>query len=113
MGRTNRKGRRAHAQTTFVIANNHFEAKAAVNALELIHLLERRKNKSTRISAATLSAAQCNRRAARERAYAVSAITCFERVKVSDTTRGVLPRNKRSLNGRRGQRSAPSRCVTS
>ena len=28
------------AQSTFVIANNHFQAKAAVNALELRHLLE-------------------------------------------------------------------------
>ncbi len=29
----------AHAETTFVITNNHFEAKGVVNALELIHLL--------------------------------------------------------------------------
>jgi uncharacterized protein YecE (DUF72 family) len=29
----------AHAETTFVITNNHFEAKGIVNALELIHLL--------------------------------------------------------------------------
>src|SRR6202040_3487355 len=31
------------AESTFVIANNHFQAKAAVNALELRHLLEGRK----------------------------------------------------------------------
>jgi len=31
------------AESTFVIANNHFQAKAAVNALELRHLLERKK----------------------------------------------------------------------
>ena len=31
------------AETTFVIANNHFEAKAAVNALELKHLLGGKK----------------------------------------------------------------------
>lgn len=35
----------ARTQTTFVIANNHFEAKAAVNALELIHLLSGEKIK--------------------------------------------------------------------
>jgi uncharacterized protein YecE (DUF72 family) len=29
----------AHTQTTFVITNNHFQAKSIVNALELIHLL--------------------------------------------------------------------------
>jgi uncharacterized protein YecE (DUF72 family) len=29
----------AHAETTFVITNNHFEGKGIVNALELIHLL--------------------------------------------------------------------------
>jgi uncharacterized protein YecE (DUF72 family) len=29
----------AHAETTFVITNNHFEGKSIVNALELIHLL--------------------------------------------------------------------------
>jgi uncharacterized protein YecE (DUF72 family) len=28
-----------HAQTTFVITNNHFEAKGVVNALQLIHML--------------------------------------------------------------------------
>ncbi|MGH9735215.1 MAG: DUF72 domain-containing protein [Candidatus Acidiferrales bacterium] len=28
-----------HAKTTFVIANNHFQGKAAVNALQFIHLL--------------------------------------------------------------------------
>jgi uncharacterized protein YecE (DUF72 family) len=28
-----------HAQATFVIANNHFEAKSIVNALQLLHLL--------------------------------------------------------------------------
>jgi uncharacterized protein YecE (DUF72 family) len=28
-----------HTQTTFVITNNHFEAKSLVNALELLHLL--------------------------------------------------------------------------
>jgi uncharacterized protein YecE (DUF72 family) len=32
-------------QTTFVVANNHFEAKAAVNALQLIHLLTGNKIK--------------------------------------------------------------------
>src|SRR5216684_1519608 len=31
------------AESTYVIANNHFEAKAAVNALELRHLLEGKK----------------------------------------------------------------------
>jgi len=31
------------AESTFVIANNHFQAKAAVNALELRHLLEGKK----------------------------------------------------------------------
>ncbi len=31
------------AETTFVVANNHFQAKAAVNALELRHLLSGRK----------------------------------------------------------------------
>ncbi|MFY9906048.1 MAG: DUF72 domain-containing protein, partial [Terriglobales bacterium] len=31
------------AKSTYVIANNHFQAKAAVNALELRHLLEGRK----------------------------------------------------------------------
>jgi uncharacterized protein YecE (DUF72 family) len=31
------------AQTTYVIANNHFQAKAAVNALELMHLLKGKK----------------------------------------------------------------------
>ena len=31
------------AETTFVIANNHFQAKAAVNALELRHLLDGKK----------------------------------------------------------------------
>jgi uncharacterized protein YecE (DUF72 family) len=31
------------AESTYVIANNHFQAKAAVNALELRHLLEGRK----------------------------------------------------------------------
>jgi uncharacterized protein YecE (DUF72 family) len=29
----------AHARTTFVITNNHFQGKAVVNALQLIHLL--------------------------------------------------------------------------
>jgi uncharacterized protein YecE (DUF72 family) len=33
----------AHSSTTFVITNNHFGGKAAVNALQLIHLLERRR----------------------------------------------------------------------
>jgi hypothetical protein len=32
-----------HTHTTFVIANNHFEGKAAVNALQLIHLLTEAK----------------------------------------------------------------------
>ena len=32
-----------HTRTTFVIANNHFEGKAAVNALQLIHLLTEAK----------------------------------------------------------------------
>ncbi len=31
------------AETTFVVANNHFEAKAAVNALEMRHLLSGKK----------------------------------------------------------------------
>jgi uncharacterized protein YecE (DUF72 family) len=31
------------AQSTYVIANNHFQAKAAVNALELRHLLDGKK----------------------------------------------------------------------
>jgi uncharacterized protein YecE (DUF72 family) len=31
------------AQSTFVIANNHYQAKAPVNALELRHLLEGKK----------------------------------------------------------------------
>jgi uncharacterized protein YecE (DUF72 family) len=31
------------AETTFVVANNHFQAKAAVNALELRHLLYGKK----------------------------------------------------------------------
>jgi uncharacterized protein YecE (DUF72 family) len=31
------------AETTFVVANNHFQAKAAVNALELRHLLTGKK----------------------------------------------------------------------
>jgi len=31
------------AESTYVIANNHFEAKAAVNALELRHLLDGKK----------------------------------------------------------------------
>ena len=35
----------SRTDTTFVIANNHFEAKAAVNALELIHLLSGAKVK--------------------------------------------------------------------
>jgi len=30
-------------ETTFVVANNHFQAKAAVNALELRHLLSGKK----------------------------------------------------------------------
>ena len=34
------------AQSTYVIANNHFQAKAAVNALELRHLLEGKKVKA-------------------------------------------------------------------
>ncbi len=34
------------AETTFVIANNHFQAKAAVNALELKHLLGGKKVKA-------------------------------------------------------------------
>jgi uncharacterized protein YecE (DUF72 family) len=29
----------AHAKTTFVVANNHFQGKAAVNALQFVHLL--------------------------------------------------------------------------
>ncbi len=33
----------AHAETTFVITNNHFEGKSIVNALELIHLLSGEK----------------------------------------------------------------------
>lgn len=32
-----------HTRTTFVIANNHFEGKAVVNALELLHLLSTAK----------------------------------------------------------------------
>lgn len=32
-----------HTRTTFVIANNHFEGKAVVNALQLIHLLTEAK----------------------------------------------------------------------
>ena len=35
----------AEAETTFVIANNHYQGKAAVNALELIHLLTGQKVK--------------------------------------------------------------------
>ena len=31
--------RKKRAESTYVIANNHFHAKAAVNALELKHLL--------------------------------------------------------------------------
>jgi uncharacterized protein YecE (DUF72 family) len=31
------------AESTYVIANNHFQAKAAVNALELRHLLDGKK----------------------------------------------------------------------
>jgi uncharacterized protein YecE (DUF72 family) len=31
------------AESTYVIANNHFQAKAAVNALELRHLLSGKK----------------------------------------------------------------------
>jgi uncharacterized protein YecE (DUF72 family) len=34
-----------HAQATFVIANNHFEAKSIVNALQLLHLLDGHKVK--------------------------------------------------------------------
>jgi uncharacterized protein YecE (DUF72 family) len=37
------------AQTTFVIANNHFQAKAAVNALELRHLLGEKKVRAPEI----------------------------------------------------------------
>jgi uncharacterized protein YecE (DUF72 family) len=33
----------AHAETTFVITNNHFEGKGIVNALELVHLLSNAK----------------------------------------------------------------------
>ena len=34
-----------HAHTTFVIANNHFQGKAAVNALQLISLLSHAKTR--------------------------------------------------------------------
>jgi uncharacterized protein YecE (DUF72 family) len=37
------KGIANRAESTYVIANNHFQAKAAVNALELRHLLEGKK----------------------------------------------------------------------
>jgi len=33
----------AHAKTTFVVTNNHFEGKSIVNAMQLIHMLSRRK----------------------------------------------------------------------
>jgi len=32
-----------HAKTTFVVANNHFEGKGVVNALQLIHMLTQKK----------------------------------------------------------------------
>jgi uncharacterized protein YecE (DUF72 family) len=32
------------AQSTYVIANNHYQAKAPVNALELRHMLETKKS---------------------------------------------------------------------
>jgi uncharacterized protein YecE (DUF72 family) len=35
----------SHAETTFVITNNHYQGKAVVNALELIHLLTGKKVK--------------------------------------------------------------------
>jgi uncharacterized protein YecE (DUF72 family) len=35
----------AHARTTFVIANNHFQGKAAVNALQLMNLLTEAKTR--------------------------------------------------------------------
>jgi uncharacterized protein YecE (DUF72 family) len=35
----------SHAGTTFVITNNHYQGKAVVNALELIHLLSGKKVK--------------------------------------------------------------------
>ncbi len=34
-----------HAKTTFVVANNHFQGKAAVNALQFVHLLTGKKVK--------------------------------------------------------------------
>ena len=34
-----------HAKTTFVVANNHYQGKAIVNALQLIHLLTKNKVK--------------------------------------------------------------------
>jgi uncharacterized protein YecE (DUF72 family) len=37
------------AKTTYVIANNHFQAKAAVNALELRHLLDGRRVRAPEI----------------------------------------------------------------
>jgi hypothetical protein len=37
------------AESTYVIANNHFQAKAAVNALELRHLLEGRQVRAPEI----------------------------------------------------------------
>ena len=37
----------AKAQKTFVIANNHFEGKAAVNALQLKHMLSKQRGKAT------------------------------------------------------------------
>jgi hypothetical protein len=43
------------AESTFVIANNHFQAKAAVNALELRNLLEGRKVRAPADAGATLS----------------------------------------------------------
>ena len=44
-----------HAETTFVVTNNHFEGKGVVNALQLIRCL-RQKSESARDLAASLSA---------------------------------------------------------
>jgi hypothetical protein len=33
------------AKTTFVITNNHFQGKGVVNALQLIHMLDKKKVK--------------------------------------------------------------------
>ena len=32
-----------HTKTTFVVTNNHFEGKGVVNALQLIHMLTKKK----------------------------------------------------------------------